>query len=152
MNHSVYEFERKGTELVFCFTSEGVRPIEKTVRFSKIHKLGQTYYNLAFGDYDSETDQLDDKVVTDNGDMRRVLRTVVSIVEVFFSEHPTERLHIDGSDAIRHSYYHKLLHDYSDLITRLYNIEGSSNGKVEPFKRKTEYNFLIVSVRSLLKS
>jgi hypothetical protein len=41
------------------------------------------FYNLAFGDKNNETGDIDDAVVSNNGDSGQVLATVVSAVYAF---------------------------------------------------------------------
>lgn len=108
---------------------------------------GTEYFNLEFGDYDLRTDEFDDVVVTDNGDMRKVLKTVASTLEYFFDEFPKKKVCIDGSDPRRHAYYHKLIRDYCKFITPLYKVSGSINGKLKTFKSGVEYDFIVVSKR-----
>jgi hypothetical protein len=105
------------------------------------------YFNLEFGDYNIRNDQLDDLAVTDNGDMRKVLKTVASTLEYFFDRFPGKMVRIDGSDQRRHAYYHKLIRDYYKFITPLYNVKGSINGSLRKFKAGMEYDFIVVTKR-----
>ena len=41
------------------------------------------YYNLAFGDFNEETTEIDDNIITNNGDGIKVLATVVSTLYAF---------------------------------------------------------------------
>lgn len=68
--------------MVFEFISEGPKG-----EIPKLIKLSETtlkdFYNLAFGDKDSQTGDIDDKAVLNNGDSEQVLATVVSAVYAF---------------------------------------------------------------------
>ncbi len=68
----------------FEFISEGPRgKILKLVQFTLINK-GHDIYNLAFGDKNYLTREIDDKIVTDNGDSEKVLAIVVAAAYNFF--------------------------------------------------------------------
>ena len=54
------------------FISEGPKgAIRKLIEFQATHDLG--LFNLAFGDKDPQTGEMDDLSVSDNGDMEKVL-------------------------------------------------------------------------------
>jgi len=55
--------------------------IKKMVQYSQMSVEG--YYNLAFGDFNEETGDMDDRVITNNGDSLKVLSTVASTVYAF---------------------------------------------------------------------
>lgn len=65
------------TSMAFEFVSEGSRGnISKLVIYSQTHL--HDFYNLGFGDKNESTGQIDDKVITNNGDSEKVLTTVGS--------------------------------------------------------------------------
>jgi hypothetical protein len=153
MNQPVYLVTRVDNKLIFYFESRnsfGKNPVLKVIRYVMFHKHGASYYNLGFGDYDPGNNQLSDTTISDNGDMRKILATVVSTLKIFFAENPDEIVHIDGSDHIRRAYYHKLIVDYSDLIETFYVVKGRSLGKIEPFQKGKSYEFILISRREAL--
>jgi hypothetical protein len=67
----------------FEFISEGSKgAIRKLIEFQATTETG--FYNLAFGDKDQLTGDINDLAVTNNGDTEKVLTTVVSALYVFF--------------------------------------------------------------------
>ena len=149
MSKDVYPIKRDRNGLVFLFWSnnqEGTNPILKVVSYAKMIKYRKTYYNLAFSDYDWINDDTYDFVATNNRDMRKVLRTVASTLELFFRKHPNEKVHIEGSDRVRHTYYHKLTRGYFDMISQKFTVAGCLKGKILPFDDNLEYEFIIVSI------
>jgi hypothetical protein len=151
MNLPVYPVTRIENKLIFYFQSRnafGENPVLKVVTYVMYFKHGTPYYNLGFGDYDPKTNEVFDQTVTDNGDMRKILATVVSTLEIFFQEKPHETVHIDGSDRVRRAYYHKLIADYSNLIAELYVVRGRSSGKIELFQKGKSYEFILISWRA----
>ncbi|HCZ36742.1 MAG TPA: hypothetical protein DHV26_12540 [Cytophagales bacterium] len=150
MSLKAYSVERIGNDPVFVFESvnpkTGLR-IFKIVTFSQIKKGEELYFNLGFGDFDEKTGKPNDRIVSDNGDIRKVLATVVSTLEIFFKEQPKAIVHITGSDEVRNKYYQKLVRDYTKEIHDKYMIQGFRDNKIEIFQSKSEYEFLLVSLK-----
>lgn len=72
------------------FYFESVHPengknLIKVVEFSSIDRLfsGRKVYNLGFGDYDPENGDIDDDILSGNGDPYRVFNTVLNCVSLF---------------------------------------------------------------------
>lgn len=69
------------------FTSIGVRGnIIKRIQFTLINK--ENIYNLAFGDKNLLTGEIDDFAISNNGDTEKVLATVAGAVYAFFDKNP----------------------------------------------------------------
>ena len=90
-----YETESTVSSLVFTFESVGERVIKKRVIYSKFDNpedIGLSYdtivYNLGFGDFNEETGELDDQIISANGDTERVLATVAGTAFDFWIENP----------------------------------------------------------------
>ncbi|GLU56938.1 DUF6934 family protein [Dyadobacter frigoris] len=63
--------------MTFQFVSDGNKGlIHKLVKYQPTNLKG--LYNLAFGDKDLETGEIDDKVISNNGDSEKILATVVA--------------------------------------------------------------------------
>ena len=74
-----YEIEAEDSLEVFEFVSEGPKgSIQKLIKFSETALKG--FYNLAFGDKSLSTGDIDDKVVSNNGDSEKVLADRKSVV------------------------------------------------------------------------
>ncbi len=99
-----YEYQTEDELHFFEFTSVGPNGnIKKIVEYSKLSV--ENIYNLAFGDYNELTDKLNDKVVTNNGDSRKVLATVVSTVYAFTGRYPYAWIFVTGSTEVRTRLY-----------------------------------------------
>ncbi len=71
----------------FEFLSEGKKgKIIKIIQFQQMNLAN--LYNLSFGDKNTDTGELDDKAVTDNGDSEKVLATVVAALYAFAGRYP----------------------------------------------------------------
>lgn len=87
MNIDKYPVIIGETAMVFEFVSEGIRgKISKLVIYNETHL--HNFYNLGFGDKDSITGEIDDEVITNNGDSEKVLATVASTLYTFSDKYP----------------------------------------------------------------
>lgn len=150
MSSFTYPVGRVEGRLIFYFVSlndQGNNPVFKIVTYEPIDRYGVRYHNLGFGDYSKDTGLPDDKTITNNGDMRMVLETVVSTLKFFFQEYPNETVHIDGSNQARKDYYHKLINDYWYRIQEHYLVRGCNEGVVEIFQKGMKYEFILISLK-----
>ena len=76
---------KSGQELSsYEFTSEGPKGlITKRIQFTLINRKG--IYNLAFGDKDPISGEINDLVISNNGDSEKVLATVIGALYAFFA-------------------------------------------------------------------
>ena len=104
MKYSRYEYQTEEELHIFEFTSVGPKgSIKKIVEYSKLNV--RNIYNLAFGDYDENTDKINDNIITNNGDSRKVLSTVVSTVYAFTAKYPDSWIFATGSTEVRTRLY-----------------------------------------------
>ncbi len=86
------------------FISEGWRgAIRKLIEFQDTREPG--FFNLAFGDKNSETGEIDDLRVSNNGDTEKVLATVVAAVYAFCTQFPEAYVYASGSTTARTRLY-----------------------------------------------
>jgi len=119
MNIPVYPVTRVENKLIFYFLSRnpfGKNPVLKIVTYALHRRNEASYYNLGFGDLNPESNEISDTAVSNNGDMRKILATVVSTLKTFFEAKPYDVVHVAGSDRVRQAYYQKIVADYPDLI------------------------------------
>ena len=111
MRNEQYDLEPGLALMTFEFVSE--RPqglIKKRVLFEQTPK--KNLYNLAFGDINPETNDIDDLAITNNDDRDKVLATVAATVYIFTTAYPDAIIYAAGSNPVR---------------TRLYRIGISNN-------------------------
>jgi len=88
---------------VYEFFSEGPRGrIKKAIFYTY---LGPGLYNLGFGDWNEERQDVDDANRSNNGDRDQVLATVAYTAIVFTDKFPEAQLIIEGSTAARTRLY-----------------------------------------------
>jgi hypothetical protein len=101
-----YQLKSESNLTTFEFISEGPKRLKrKKIQFQWTST--PNLYNLAFGDTNPETGEIDDLVVSNNSDSEKVFATVVAAVYAFFDKHPEAYVYATGS---------------SDARTRLYRI------------------------------
>ncbi len=110
----------------FEFISEGSRGrIIKVVQFQQIDET--EVYNLAFGDINLLTGKLDDKIVTDNGDSKKVLATVVAAIYSFTERYPDAWVYALGSTKTRTRLYRIGINKYFDIVDNDFSIVGEDD-------------------------
>ena len=138
-------YELKSDELftTFDFLSEGPKgKIEKVVQFTLIYK--ENLYNLAFGDRDYLTGQIDDKVVTDNGDSEKVLASVVAAIYSFCDKVPNALVYATGSTAARTRLYKMGINKYYDIVKEDFLIFGQTESEWETYEKGKNYEAFVV--------
>lgn len=104
MNNPRYQYSTEDEQFFFKFESNGIKGrITKLVHYAEMSLEG--YYNLAFGDLNNETNEIDDKIVTNNGDSLKVLATVVSTIYAFTGRYPEAKVFATGSSEARTRLY-----------------------------------------------
>ena len=101
-------------------------------------------YNLAFGDKDIETGEIDDKVISNNGDSEKVLTTVVATVYAFFDKYPDAWIYATGSTKARTRLYKMGISKFLEEVTSDFEVLGELNDDWETFKSDTEYDGFLV--------
>lgn len=125
---NIYDIEaaESNVGLRYLFVSEGSQTIVKAIQYSYIQQLyGRDVYNLGFGDYEIDTDTLNDTTNSNNGDGYRVLNTVLSTIPTFFQQYPDRILMVHGSDG------------HPDFIDKCKaSCNKNCNGDCKNFKRR----------------
>jgi hypothetical protein len=125
MKYEKYPIESDKDMLLFEFTSIGHKgEIKKLVQYAETSING--YYNLGFGDKD-EDGEMNDIIITNNGDTQKVLATLASTIYAFSDHHPDAWIYIQGSSLAR---------------TRLYRM-GISNNLIELQQQFYIFGYLI---------
>lgn len=89
VNRERYHFSTNDDYLNFEFESSGPnRKIKKFVRYSPQNEGGTTFFNLAFGHWNEETRELDDKAISNNKDSNKILGRVAATVVEFTKHFP----------------------------------------------------------------
>ncbi len=138
-----YELTTEKSLNVYEFLSEGPKgKIPKLIKFSETTLKG--FFNLAFGDKNIETGEIDDKVVSNNGDSEQVLATVVSAVFAFTDLNKSAWVYATGSNKARTRLYRMGVNKYLDEVETDFWVFGMLNGEWEKFEKETDYTAFVV--------
>lgn len=104
MKYEVYrEINVTDDYSIFDFVSVGRNGlIHKRIEFMPTKIAG--YFNLAFGDVDSDG-EIDDYSVSDNGDRNKILATVAYAVEIYLNRYEDRWVYFRGSTLERTRLY-----------------------------------------------
>jgi hypothetical protein len=139
-------YEYTTEQSLFNFEFESVGPkgkIKKIIQYTEMSLEG--YYNLGFGDYSEETQEIDDEVVTNNGDGLKVLATVVSTLYAFTGKYPDAKVFATGSTEARTRLYRMGISNNLEEIKQDFYVYGlKSNQTFEEFVVGEDYlGFLV---------
>ena len=131
--------------LNFEFESEGPNgTIKKIVTFSPVHAGGTTYFNLAFGHWDQETNELDDLAVSNNRDTNKILATVADTVIEFINHFTDMSVIAEGSNAARTRLYQMGISRRLVEIEEILDVYGLKNGNWVRFQKNVNYEAFLV--------
>ncbi len=138
-----YELKADKSLTVFEFTSVGNKgEIDKIVQYSETNL--KDFYNLGFGDKDIRTGKVDDKVISNNGDSRKVLATVVATVFAFTNKYPHTWIYATGSTKARTRLYRIGITNNLDEILTDFELYGQKEGEWQEFSKGIEYEAFLV--------
>jgi len=104
MKYSRYNYSTEKESTIFEFTSIGNKGhVKKLVQYTEMNI--EQYYNLGFGDYNEESGEIDDEIITNNGDSLKILATVVSTIYAFTAKYPKAYVYATGSNDVRTRLY-----------------------------------------------
>ena len=138
MNLPKYQLTSSPELSSYEFISEGPKGlIPKRIQFTLVNR--EEVYNLAFGDKDLLTGEIDDQSVSNNGDSEKVLATVASAVFAFLNQHPDAWIYASGSTAARTRLYQMGISRFLNDIDDSLEIYGQIANQWHPFKRNQTY-------------
>lgn len=120
MTHIPYSYKRPHSER-YTFISTGKKRIEKVVDFVPIGI--KNIMNLGFGDLLPDG-SVDDKANSNNGDIVKVLATVIDILKNYTSEYPQVEIFFAGSTHERTKLYTRILKTYYSEFSKGFAISG----------------------------
>ena len=138
MELKTYDISEDRKRKSFRFTSTGIKgDVSKLVLYQETSI--PNLFNLAFGDYNPITGELDDLIVTDNGDGEKVLATVVSTIYHFYKEHPNAIVYLTGSTPSRTRLYRIAISKYLPVFEEKFEILGELSEGWERFQNNIKY-------------
>jgi len=144
MKYSRYNYSTEKDSTVFEFTSIGIKgAVKKLVQYTEMNI--ENYYNLGFGDYDENTGEINDEIITNNGDSLKVLATVVSTVYAFTAKYPKTYIYATGSNEVRTRLYRMgITNNLEEIKTDFYVYGLRQDSTFETFVPGEDYlGFLV---------
>ena len=138
-----YELKSDDLLTTFEFLSEGPKgKIDKLIQFSLVNQ--NRLYNLAFGDKDPFTGDINDRAITDNGDSEKVLATVVAAVYAFCDRFPDAWIYATGSTASRTRLYRMGINKFYDVVEADFEIFGQAKSEWERYQKGKDYEAFVI--------
>lgn len=127
MESPTYELAANADFTVFEFTSSGSNgTIQKAIKYTQT--LNHNVYNLGFGDIiftDDSTIEIDDDTLSNNGDLQKVIATVVYSVYLFTERYPEAYIIFGSSNKAKLRLYRMLLSRNLPEILKTFAVFGA---------------------------
>ncbi|SRR6266498_179000 len=150
MEQLPYLYKRNSTTR-YTFISTGRRQIKKVVDFTPLSK--ENIFNMGFGDLQSDG-TIDDKANSNNGDIIKVLSTVIHILKDFTSQFPDIQVFFSGSTIERTRLYGRILKTYYASFRKEFVITGiillKNTYTQIPFDPKAKQEYLGFLIRRIV--
>jgi hypothetical protein len=155
-----YETESTVSRLIFTFESIGEKIITKRVIYSKFDNpediglsCDSIVYNLGFGDFNEQTGELDDQIISKNGDTEQVLATVADTVFDFWIEYPDALIFFigsipEGEKARRTRLYQMKINRYFAEISSIVDVSGFTENRWETLSKDKNYIAFLISQKN----
>lgn len=119
MDTHAYQLYANADFTVFEFTSTGKNgSIPKAIKYTQT--LNPAVYNLGFGDIvfsDDTTIEIDDDTLSNNGDIQKVIATVVYSAYLFTEHHPESFILFGSSNPAKLRLYRMFLsHNLTEIL------------------------------------
>lgn len=105
--------------------------------------IGHNVYSFGFGDWNESTKKVDDRVISNNGDGDKVLRTAAGIIYDFTAFHMGAAVFIKGSTPARTRTYQMGINKFWDEINPHFEVLGKIKDKWDPFEKGVNYEAFI---------
>jgi hypothetical protein len=138
-----YEIKSGERLEVYEFISVGPKGrITKLVQYTPTNY--KDLYNLGFGDKNALTGEIDDIVISNNGDSEKVLATVVATLYSFTEVHNDTMVYASGSTKSRTRLYRMGITKYIEEVKKDFEIYGEVEEGWEEFQRDVDYEAFLV--------
>lgn len=146
MADDVYPYLKIPEEFYYEFYSEGPKgTIKKIIRYRLIQDKPYKIYNLGFGDWDDNENDVDDMVNTNNQDRQRVLATVANTFRDFLKSHPEASVFAKGSTNSRTRLYQmNIAAFWEEIANASFVVNGYLKEAWQPFEKGINFEAFII--------
>jgi hypothetical protein len=106
-------------------------------------------YNLFLG-HVLPTGDLCDMTVSNNGDMDKIISTVIQTMLIFLKAHPPKSIYFTGSNDARVRLYRVVVSRELSEAKKYFEIYGMNALDAEPFKVNVNYDGFLVELKRTL--
>lgn len=142
VNLDRYEYYIDASFHEFEFESHG--PKGRIRKIASFEALEADLYNFGFGDLDKNTGEIDDPVVSNNGDTNKILATVASIIVDFTLKFQDKGIFIKGSTDSRTRLYQIGISKNLNEMEKVFEVLGHFQEQWEPFRKGKNYDAFFV--------
>jgi len=143
MKYDRYDFIVGDSFMFYEFESDGPKgKVTKLIHYTEMELKG--FYNLGFGDKDHKSGEIDDTIITDNGDSQKILATVAYTVYSFTDKYPNSWIYAKGSTKARTRLYRMGISNNLDFIVQDFEIHGLKNDSWFKFERNVDYEAFLI--------
>jgi hypothetical protein len=137
-SHLTYEFESIGPKGI----------IRKIVQYQPVGSITKNLYNLSFGDLNKVTGEIDDTVISNNGDTQKILLTVARSALEFSTKFTNAHILIAGSTRSRTRLYQMAFKQHFDEIDKLFDIQGYIEYDWKKFESGINYEAFLLAKKT----
>jgi hypothetical protein len=149
LHQQIYPYDHNSAYR-YVFTSLGKKQIRKIVTFEPTSL--ENVYNIGFGDL-LENGSFDDKAISNNGDISKVLATVIHIIRKFAVEHRHLKIMFLGSSPVRTILYKRIIKTYYALYSKEFLVSAfiKRAGRFEEvkFDPESEQEYLVFFIKRI---
>ena len=147
MKLSFYEFTFTDQNISrYFFDSKGKQIITKIVEFQPITEY---IYNLAFGDFDKETETFSDDVRSNNNDISKVFATIFQISNHFFVQNPNKAIYLEGNTPTKQKLYQRIIKNNISDLENSFILFGVIGEEFENLDFTKNYEAFIIKLKSV---
>ena len=140
MNSESYKYKPGRTFFDFEFESDGPNGrIKKGIQYLLRNTLGNSYFNIGFGDLDDATSEINDISISNNGDANKILVTIAKNILEFTAGFPDMTYYFKGSTRSRTRLYQISISKNIAEIQKLFELYGRYNDRWELFTLGKNY-------------
>ena len=99
---------------------------------------------MCFGDKNPLTGELDDAIISNNGDRNKVLATVAFTVYLFTDVYKDALIAMKGNTDTRTRLYQMAINIHYDVIKPDFNVFGLLNDELMPFEKNVNYSGFLI--------
>jgi len=142
-----YQISTNEDQTIFRFVSDGPNgKITKIVIYQSMNE--PDLYNLALGDLDPITGEIDFDITTNNGDRDMILATISETVYSFLFNKSHCSIHFKGSDPVRTRLYQMAISSYFEELSVDFEILGKLKYDLLRFRKGVNYEAFVIQLKN----